>query len=74
MKQPWQKERGPPGSRRKVEKRTRIGPPWPNDCGQKDGSLLICQALHAEVSPMEGLGMRSLHRIKGSGLSSSTVE
>lgn len=43
--------------RRKVERRTLIGSLWPNDCGQKDDSLLIGQALQVEVSPTEGLGM-----------------
>ena len=44
-------------SRRKVERRTLIGPLRPNDCGQKDDSLLIGQALHVEVSPTKGLEM-----------------
>lgn len=35
---------------RKVEKRTLIGSPCPNDWVRKDSSLLIGQALHAEVS------------------------
>lgn len=63
-KQPEQKSGRHTAPREKLKK-TLIGPPCSNDCGQKGSGLLIGQALPVEVSPLEGLGMGFSHEKRG---------
>lgn len=53
--------------------RTLIGPLWPNDRSQKEGSFLIGQVLLVEVSTKEGLGLDFLFRNGRGRVSPSTA-